>query len=46
MKLLFKIVLAAFVTIIATSCAANNSSQGAAKTEITGPAFVLFYTDN
>lgn len=46
MKKSLKIVIAALVTLIVTSCVTNNNSQNNADTEIAGPAFVLFYTEN
>lgn len=46
MKTLFTFVIAVLVMLLATSCAANDSSSQNADSEITGPAFVLFYTEN
>lgn len=48
-KLCFSIILAALLALL-SGCAsqpqANEPSDGEAEIEITGPAFVLFFTDN
>jgi hypothetical protein len=44
MKGFIRFILVGLLVIIATAC--SNGSKDANSTEIEGPAFVLFYTDN
>ena len=46
MKRIIHFILVGLFTLIAVGCAEENNNSEADTSEIKGPAFVLFYTEN